>query len=418
MEKDAVKKYDVIVIGGGAAGVAAAIRAGRDGVRCALIEKNGIPGGTITACGIAAPGLFAVNGKQIISGIGWELVCKALAETGTPPPDLSRWDEVFWRNQIDINPVIFSAVCDQELLAANVDIHYHTMLGALKDEGDCWRVTLCGKEGLFEVKSSIVIDCTGDANATSVAGYDTITPDVCQPGTYSVFLENVENTGTSEEFEEAFQKECAENRLQPADVGWASGYSTLFLERRGVNANHVCGINAYSSANRTQAEIAGRAAVLRAYRFYRGRKGLENLKLHSVAFECGIRESRVIRGEYVITDEDYASGRVFEDAVCRAWYPMDMHEDDHINAKKIGLDIIPTVPRRALIPAGSHRFAAAGRIISATRGASAGLRVQAVCMATGEVCGAMAALSAKSGVDMRDVPLENLPFYDDLTEDL
>ncbi|MBQ8753526.1 MAG: FAD-dependent oxidoreductase, partial [Lentisphaeria bacterium] len=135
MEKDAVKKYDVIVIGGGAAGVAAAIRAGRDGVRCALIEKNGIPGGTITACGIAAPGLFAVNGKQIISGIGWELVCKALAETGTPPPDLSRWDEVFWRNQIDINPVIFSAVCDQELLAANVDIHYHTMLGALKDEG-------------------------------------------------------------------------------------------------------------------------------------------------------------------------------------------------------------------------------------------------------------------------------------------
>ena len=90
---------------------------------------------------------------------------------------------------------------------------------------------------------------------------------------------------------------------------------------------------------------------------------------------------------------------------------MDRHEDGRINARELDVNVIPTVPRRALIPAGSRRFAAAGRIISSTHGANAGLRIQAVCMATGEVCGAMAALSAKTGQEMRDIPVDQLPFY-------
>lgn len=409
-----LKHYDVVVIGAGTAGVAAAIRAGRDGSSCALVEKNGIPGGTITAAGIAAPGLFAVNGKQIISGIGWELVCDTLAEMGSPAPDLSKWNDVFWKNQIDINPIVFAAVCDEKLLSANVDIRYHTMLAALKDEGDFWRVTLCGKEGLFNVNATTVIDCTGDANATSIAGYETIIPESCQPGTYSVKLENAENSGNIDELKKHFQEALAQDAIRPSDVGWAPGYSSLFLERKGVNANHVCNINAYSSEARTQAEIAGRAAVLRAYRFYKSHQEFENLNLLPAAFECGIRESRVIKGEYTITDEDYQTGRRFPDAVCQAWYPMDRHENDHINARKIPESVIPTIPQRALIPAGSRRFAAAGRIISSTQGANAGLRVQAVCMATGEVCGAMAHIAAKTGVDMRQVPLQQLPFYQQL----
>lgn len=402
------KHYDVLVVGAGAAGVTAAIRAGREGVKCALVEKNGIPGGTITACGIAAPGLFAIKGKQIISGIGWELVCKTRQASGQPLPDLTQWDDVFWHNQIDINPVIFAAICDQELLAANVHIHYHTMLGALKDEGNFWRVTLCGKEGLFEVTANHVIDCTGDANATSIAGYETVTPEKCQPGTYSVLLENVTDTGDFEEFSKLFEEARSKNMLQAADVGWGTGYTTLFLDRRGLNANHVCDINAYSSENRTLAEIAGRAAVLRAYRFYKSHKNFKDMTVKAAAFECGIRETRVIKGEYTITDEDYCTGRSFEDAVCMAWYPMDRHENDRINAQKIGEDIIPTVPRRALIPADSRRFAAAGRIISSTPGANAGLRVQAVCMATGEASGALAALAVKTDTDIREVPINLL----------
>ncbi len=403
-----MKMYDVIVIGAGPAGVTAAIRAGWEGVSCALIEKNGLPGGAITACGIPIPGVFAVKGKQIISGIGWELVCRTLTEAGSPLPDLSCWHDTFWENQIEINPLIFAAVCDDELLKANVDIHYHTMLGALQDQGETWLVTLCGKEGLFQVRSKIVIDCTGDANAVSIAGYDTIIPEKCQPGTYSVYLDKVNDSVDPEVQKQRFDEAMKNGEIKPSDVGWFAGYSTLFLRRRGMNANHVCDINAYSSEARTKAEIEGRAAVMRAYHFYKNQEEFRDLELHLASLECGIRETRVIRGEHIITDEEYLSGKQFEDAVCNAWYPIDIHENDRINATRLGDNVIPTVPRRALIPVGSHRFAAAGRIISSTHGANSGLRVQAVCMATGEVCGAMAGISVKTGVDMRDVPLEQI----------
>ena len=403
-----MKLYDVIVIGAGAAGVSAAIRAGREGVSCALIEKNGLPGGTITASGVSIPGVFAVKGRQIISGIGWELICRTLTEAGSPLPDLSCWHDTFWKNQISINPVIFAAVCDEELLKANVDIHYHTMLGALKDQGDNWLVTLCGKEGLFDVSAKIVIDCTGDANAVSIAGYDTIVPEQCQPGTYSVYLDNAKNPDDIEVQKQLFDEAVKNGQIKPSDVGWFGCYSTLFLQRRGMNANHVCDINAYSSENRTKAEIEGRAAVMRAYRFYKKQEEFRDLELRTASLECGIRESRVIRGEHIITDEEYLSGKQFEDAVCNAWYPVDIHENNRLVNTPLGDGIIPTVPRRALIPAGSRRFAAAGRIISSTHGANSGLRIQAVCMATGEVCGAMAGIAVKTGVDMRDVPLEQI----------
>ncbi len=286
-----MKSYDVIVIGAGAAGVPAAIRAGREGVSCALIEKNGLPGGTITASGVSIPGVFAVKGRQIISGIGWELICRTLTEAGSPLPDLSCWHDSFWKNQISINPVIFAAVCDEELLKANVDIHYHTMLGALKDQGDNWLVTLCGKEGLFDVSAKIVIDCTGDANAVSIAGYDTLVPEQCQPGTYSVYLDNAKNPDDIEVQKQLFDEAVKNGQIKPSDVGWFGCYSTLFLQRRGMNANHVCDINAYSSENRTKAEIEGRAAVMRAYRFYKKQEEFRDLELRTASLECGIRES-------------------------------------------------------------------------------------------------------------------------------
>ena len=90
-----MKHYDVLVIGAGLAGIAAAIQSGSAGSTCAVVEKNGMPGGTITAAGIAVPGLCAVAGRKIIAGIGWELVEKRLRECGTPEPDLTQWDPVF-----------------------------------------------------------------------------------------------------------------------------------------------------------------------------------------------------------------------------------------------------------------------------------------------------------------------------------
>ena len=405
---DEKKHCDVLVIGAGPAGIAASIQAARAGSRCILAEKNGMPGGTITAAGISTPGLFAVEGRQIIGGIGWELITKTRQECGETIPDLSLWDPVFWKNEVRINPLVFAAVCDREMTAAGIDLRYHTMLGALVFEADKWKAKLCGKEGLYDVEAEVVIDCTGDANAVAIAGLETVIPDVCQPATYSVHLSGTEGFRQRKELALTFEEQCKQGAIRPSDLGWGTGYSTLFIERRGVNANHVAADRAYESKGRTRAEIEGRASVLRAWHFLRQYGDCPDLKLDFAGSECGIRESRTIRGETSVSDKDYQDGRIFPDALCYGWYPMDRHEFDRINAIPLETTVFPTVPRGAMLPRRSRRIAAAGRIIDAAPGAIAGLRVQAVCFATGQACGAMAHLTASSGVEIRDLPLEKI----------
>ncbi len=138
-----IRHCDVLVIGAGPAGIAAAIQSARAGSDCVLVEKNGMPGGAITAAGIASPGLFAVAGRQIIGGIGWELVTKTRRECGERTPDLSCWDPVFWKNEVPINPLVFAAVCEREMLAAGVDLRYHTMPATLSFKKNEWLAGLC-----------------------------------------------------------------------------------------------------------------------------------------------------------------------------------------------------------------------------------------------------------------------------------
>ena len=109
-----METFDVMVIGAGAAGLCAAVQAGRAGAETILVEKNGICGGTITMSGVNYPGIFQAWGRQVIGGIGWELVQKTLEEAGWPLPDFREFDaEHHWRNQIRIDAVVFAALADR-----------------------------------------------------------------------------------------------------------------------------------------------------------------------------------------------------------------------------------------------------------------------------------------------------------------
>ena len=176
--------YDVTVIGAGTAGVVAAIQSGLAGARTLLVEKSGMPGGTMTAAGIAFPGLFFAWKRQVIAGIGWELVTAAVRECGGTLPDFTR--QVGMSNhpayQVRFNPLIFAALCDAELLRAGVDLLYHTMPAEI----DGKQLRLCTKEGLKTISTRIIVDATGDANAVSLAGFPLLHAGGCQPGSYSV----------------------------------------------------------------------------------------------------------------------------------------------------------------------------------------------------------------------------------------
>ena len=139
--------------------------------------------------------------------------------------------------------------------------------------------------------------------------------------------------------------------------------------------------------------------MLRMYRFLKTVPGLEKIRMETMAPEVGIRETYRVLGEHLITQEDYTSGCRWEDSLCYAFYPIDLH-DKGTGVKPAHLEegVVATVPLRAMIPKGSANLLVAGRCLSSDRHANSALRVQATCMATGQAAGAAAALAARSGV--------------------
>lgn len=398
------EKFDVAVIGGGSAGVTAAIAAGRAGAKTVLVEKNGCCGGQCTAAWVNFPGIFDAWGKQVIDGIGWEIVRKSIELSGKPVPSLENRDmEKHWMHQFHVSPFLYATVCDELLLDAGVAIKYHTMLGAIAGN----KVSLCDKDGLYDIEAKIIIDATGDANATKMAGFELNVPDECQPGTLSIYLDGydfdaLDIPSIAANFDEAVKK----GEVTYNDTGWNPNFNPHYLAGRGNNSNHICGINAYDSAGRTQIEIAGRKSVMRTYQFLRKQKGLDNLEVKFSSFECGVRETRTIVGDETITESDYYHGKKYPDAVCNSFYPIDLHDDKKgLVYKTLPQGVVPQIPAGALIPKGSHNLLAAGRIISSDRMANSALRVQASCMAIGHAAGVMAALSARTGVEPRKLPL-------------
>ena len=401
-------EYEVIVIGGGTAGTVAAIQAGRAGAGTLLIEKNGVLGGTLTVAGVNNPALFHAWGRQVIAGIGWELVRRTLEETCTDPPDFSDPTAPHWQHHVGVNKAIYAALSDQAAVDAGVEILLHAMPAAVALADGRWRVDVCTKSGLRRTRAKVLIDATGDANAVALAGFDLIRPEPAQPGTLVMHCSGYDVDRLDvEAIDIAARQAIADGELLVTDIGWSPDGAAGFLRKRGYNANHITVVAADSSEGRTGAEIAARQSMLRMVRFFRSQPGLEGFRIEGFAPECGIRETVVIRGKATITGADYVAGRRYADAVCYCFYPIDIHLDhgEGVDARPLAEGVLPTIPRGAMLPAGSRFLLVAGRCISGDREAHSAYRVEAPCMATGQAAGAIAALSARTGVDPEELPI-------------
>jgi hypothetical protein len=369
-----------------------------------------MPGGTVTVAGINFPGLFHAWTRQIIAGIGWELVTRCVAESGDTLPDFARQQaKEHWKEQVRVDVALYAALCEEALLEAGVELLYHTMVARVEEQASRKEVVLCTKSGLRSVQTRTLIDCTGDANVVAIAGYPVNRPAEPQPATLVCRLSGYDAASLDwAALQAAYDRAVQRGELTYTDTGWDTARLTgKWVLNYGGSSNHIHGINAYDSEGKTRLEIAARRALLRAYRFLRRQPGLEHLRVDSVAAECGVRETAVIVGKKTVTLEDYVSGKVWEDAVCYAFYPIDLHQ-----AERAGLDcrpleqgVVPTIPRGALLPAESANLLVAGRCLSSDRLANSALRVQASCMAMGQAAGAMAALAADSDVEVEALPM-------------
>jgi len=402
--------YEVIVLGAGPAGLVAAIQSARAGARTLLVEKGGICGGTLVTGGIPYPASFYAHDTQIITGIGWELCCRAREELGQPiPGPVQAGPQSTGCLHFQVNPAIFAALADEMLLAAGAEVLFHAMPAAVCTEGNSWHLTVCAKTGLRSLRAGILVDCTGDANLVELAGLELRQNPELQAATLVVQASGYDAAALDyEAIQAAFEKEVAAGRMRRSDPGWDHGRIDFFLRSYGGNRIHVPEVNARTSEGKTLAELAGRQAMLRLLRFCRRQPGLENFVIDSCSPECGIRETATIRGKKQITIQDYESGRLWPDAICYSFYGVDIHRADHVAYRVIKPGVYPTIPLGAMLPAGSRRIIVAGRCVAGDWEASSAYRVEASCMAMGQAAGAAAALAAKLGADFEEVPLEKL----------
>lgn len=400
-----ISAYDVVVVGGGTAGICAAVEAGRAGCRTLLVEKTGQLGGTMTSASVPLPASFHAWGKQVIAGIGWELVSSAMAAGGTAPGDPGQGCPVPLR----VNQALFAALADEMVLSAGVEILLHVMPARAQFDGKIWQIDLCTKTGLRSIAARTVVDCTGDANMVTMAGLAVERGSTLQPATLVVNVDGYDAAALDyESLQKAFEQAVAAGEVRSTDCGWNRGQIRLFLQLHGGNRNHVPGVDGSTSEGRTLAEIESRRAMMRLYRWCRRQKGLEKMQIHFMAPETGIRESVIIVGKQKVTEADYLAGRVWDDSICYSLYPIDVHCDEWVDYVPIQNGVFPTIPLGALLPRDGRSIIVAGRCIAGDRRSNSSYRVQAPCMAMGQAAGAAAALAARLNIEVQDVPFAQL----------
>jgi glycine/D-amino acid oxidase-like deaminating enzyme len=398
---------NILVIGGGTAGVIAAIQAGRAGCSTVLVESGSQLGGTITTAGVAFPGLFHAWGKRVISGIGWELVTESVLMDDAKLPDFTiPTGKQHPKHQVRLNPYLYTLLAEEKCLEAGVQIRYYETPVKVEYKGNHWEVETIGKGTHVKIVCNQLIDCTGNAAVTSLAGFKVLKESETQPGTQIFQIDGYDiNSVDLPSLQKSFEEEVKKGNLLYAD---ARGNIAGILRTKGDNSQHVLKADSSTSELHTQTNIQGRASVLRLLRFLRKFPGCESTKLVRLQPETGVRETYRIDGEYQVTREDYVTGKVFEDSLAYSFYPIDLHDSKGIVPKHLDEGVVATIPLRALIPKGSKNFLVAGRCISSDRMANSALRVQASCMAMGQAAGVAAFLANQLNTTPLEVPLSKL----------
>lgn len=366
LEPEVADNVDVLVVGGGTAGHVAAIQVGRAGSSVLLVERGSQLGGAMTTGGVAFPGLFDAWGKQVIAGIGWEIVKESVELDGGAFPNFSKVPQHHWQNQVFTNQFLYAILAEEKCEQAGVRIAYHEFPQAVRKSAEGWEVDCIGFGTKRRVNCKQIIDCTGGAEVCGMLGLARLREDERQPGSYLYMLGEAHEPG-----------------------------------RNQIHRIYVHGADSTNSRTVTHANLTGRKSILEEVRKKKAR-------LMHLQPETGFRESYRIEGETLITVNDYRDGKIFEDAICYAFYPVDLHTKQGVKPDPLKPGKIPTIPLRALVPKKSRNIIVAGRCVSSDRLANSGLRVQASCMAMGQAAGVAATLAAKAGTTPLEVSLKEI----------
>lgn len=398
---------DILVVGGGTAGVIAAIQAGRAGRKVVLVENGSQLGGTTTTAGVNFPGIFFAWGKQVIGGIGWELVQETTALNDDVLPDFSQpHGDAHWNHQVRVNAPLYTMLAESKCLEAGVQIRYYETPTQAKFRKNKWTVDLMGKGTSTQVVCNQIIDCTGNAYVASIAGFPLLREAEIQPGTLMFRLEGYDFKSLDLKLiKERYDKALERGELVKAEF---RGDILGLLRSKGDNIQHIAGADSTTSETHTQTNINGRMSLLKHLHFLRSLPGCEKTRVVDMRTEVGVRETYRIDGHYKISHEDYITAKKFDDALSYSYYPIDLHDEHGVIPHQLEEGMVPMIPLRSLVPKNSRNFLVAGRSLSSDRLANSAIRVQASCMGMGQAAAAAAVLACKYNTTPLEVPLDEI----------
>ncbi|WP_110461795.1 FAD-dependent oxidoreductase [Ruminiclostridium sufflavum] len=447
-------KYDVIVVGGGPAGIMAALAAAAVGADTLVIERNGFLGGAATNSVLGPISPFHFGDEQVINGIPQEFMEQLIKEHGSTGhlKALDPYGSGAYLGFYDREK--YKYVAEEMLLKAGVDIFFHAFISEVHKTGNkITGLTAITKAGSRRFTAKIVVDASGDGDTAVMAGaeytYGNSETGKAQPGSSMFEMANVDTDkvydyiyNNPEDFEWKSDlvpvREYSDRLKQHYFV--AQGFKKLVKKAveagelcfgrdsvivlNGIhpgsihfNATRVIGYNSADPAEKSASEIDGRRQIESVSEFMvKYVPGFENAYVSVTSNEVGVRETRHIKGLYTLTAEDAGQGRKFEDVVSRGYFPMDIHNPDgatgYTEGKSGGswVDLKDTydIPIRCLIPEKLDGMVLSGRCISGTSEAHGSYRTQGGIMGIGQASGVVAGLCAIKGIEPRNINVKEV----------
>ena len=403
-----MKKYDIIVIGGGFAGASAALSAARAGSSVLIVEKSNSLGGAASNC-LVNPFMSnatIINGKR-----------QSLSQ-GTFKEILTKLKKSSALKGASFHEEELKRILSESVLEAGVDLLFHAYIFEVnKQDNQIKSITVATKSGKLELQADYFIDATGDAQVAFLANCPTTLgrePDhLCQPMTLCFRVGNVD----VKRFERSRKRLMLAHEKALANSEFINPRENILYFYTPIpnvvhfNTTRVVKKNPTNPFEVTEAEILARKQVYEIYEFMKKHAdGLENSFLMMTAAEIGVRESRMIVGDYVLTEKDCKACTKFEDAIAACNYDIDIHNPEGTGTSHY---YFPqgeyyTIPYRSLIPQTVDNMLVAGRCISSDHGAQASYRIMPTVCCIGEAAGCAIALAVKDNVSVRDIDVKKL----------
>lgn len=415
---------DVVVLGGGPAGIAAAAAAARTGASTILLERYGFLGGMGTAamvtnfCGLHAD----INGsiQQVVHGIADDILERLARLDGLREPHIIQGADGRRTGAQAYDTAAYKLAADDLLTGAGVDLRFHVQaVGAVMDGPRVDAVLVETKSGRGAIRGRAFIDCSGDADLAAWAGvpYALGGDDgfLAYP-TLMFRLGNVDDARADAEGRPRLRELIAEANASgayslPRKAGIIRGQAHGGEWRANLTQISRDGapINGADADDLAYAEVQGRRQVQEYFRFLRDRvPGFENAYLLETAPQIGIRETRRIQGSFQLDGADVLDCRDFSDSIGANGWPLETHEAGDVKWQFIGGRGYHQIPFRTCVPQNVVNLLVAGRCASTTQSGQASLRVSGPCFAMGQAAGTAAALALAQRLSVAALPVRDL----------